>query len=76
MAASETTTINLHNDITISNTKGTFRFKKGQGVSVPKDMASDIERMDYEHEEYKRKLHEKQVYEVNSGTMSVGSGSE
>lgn len=72
---SETTTINLHNDITISNAKGTWRFKKGQDVKVPKEMASDVARMDYEHEEYKRKLHEKQVYEVNSGTMSVGGGS-
>lgn len=71
---SETTTVNLHNDITISNTRGTFRFSKGQGVKVPKDMADDVARMDYEHEEYKRKLHEKQVYEVNSGTMSVGGG--
>lgn len=67
---SETTTINLHNDITINGT----RYSKGQSVRVPKAQADDIARMDYEHEQYKANLHKKNTYEVNGGTMSVGGG--
>lgn len=70
--ASETTTVDLLNDVTISNTKGTWRFKAGRGVTVPKDMADDIKRIDYEHQQYKENLHKKQTYEVNAGTIGVG----
>lgn len=72
----ETTTMNLHNDVTISTAKQTYRFSKGQGVKVPKELADEVARIDYDHEQYKSKLHTKQTYEVNGGTISVGSGAE
>lgn len=70
MAESETTTVNLHNDITVNG----ITYKKGQSVKVPKKQADDISRMDYEHEQYKANLHKKNTYEVNGGSIAVGGG--
>lgn len=70
MADSETTKLNLHNDITVNGIK----FPAGQGVEVPKSQADDIARMDFEHQKYKDGLQVKHVYEKNAGTMSVGGG--
>lgn len=70
------TTMNLSNDVTITNEKGVHRFQKGQNVKVPKEMAEDVARIDYEHQQYKEGLHVKHTYEVNGGTMSVGGGTE
>jgi hypothetical protein len=70
------TTMNLSNEVTITNETGVHRFPKGQNVKVPKEMAEDVARIDYEHQQYKDNLHTKHVYEVNSGTMSVGGGTE
>jgi hypothetical protein len=69
---SESTTINLHNPVTITNATGTHRFGPGQGVKVPKDMASDLERIDYEAEQQKKLLMTKQKYETNAGQIAVG----
>lgn len=67
---SETTTINLHNDIRVNG----VLYPKGQGVKVPKRSADDIARMDFEHEQYKANLHKKNTYEVNGGTIAMGGG--
>lgn len=75
-AEEKTIKINLLNDITISNVHMTRVFKAGQGVEVPEAMAEDIQRIDYEHQQYKDNLNKKRVFEVNAGTMAVGSGAE
>ena len=65
---SQTTTVNLHNDITVNGVK----YRAGQGVKVPKDQADDIARIDYNHQQYKENLHRKRVYEENLGNSAVG----
>lgn len=73
MAESESTTINLHNPITITTKKfGVVKLPAGQGVKVPKELAEDAQRMDYEHQQYKENLHKKNVYEVDAGTIAMG----
>jgi len=66
----DTTTINLQNDITVNGKT----FPAGEKISVPKGQADDISRMDYEHEKLKKSYHEKHVNIHNSGTFAVGSG--
>jgi hypothetical protein len=68
----ETTKINLQNDITVNG----VRYRAGQGVVVPKKQADDISRMDYDHTKYLSTLHVKRKFEVDSGTIAVGGGSE
>lgn len=65
---SESTTLNLRNDVTINGVK----YRAGRNVRVPKAQAADIERIDFEHDEYKSNLMKRRKYEVDSGTMSVG----
>lgn len=66
--AKETTTMNLHNDVTVNG----VTYRAGQGVEVPAAQADDIARLDYDHQQYKDNLHKKNVYEVNSGTIAMG----
>lgn len=72
MAESDTTKLNLHNDVTVNG----VRFKAGQNVEVPKKMADDIARIDYEHEQLKAGYMQKRVYEKDAGTMAVGGGAQ
>lgn len=72
MATTETTTINLSHDITTNGKT----FKKGQGVIVPKDMADDLVRRDYEYQQYLNNLHVKRTSEVNAGSIAAGGGAE
>jgi hypothetical protein len=72
----ETTTMNLLNDVSISNANGQWRFKAGQNVKVPKFLADEVARIDYDHQQYKNNLNTKQKYIVNAGTLSVGTGAE
>ncbi len=64
----ETTTINLTSEVTVNGRK----FMPGTNVTVPKNQAEDILRMDHDHNMYLKGLHEKHTYEVNSGTIGVG----
>jgi hypothetical protein len=61
--------INLHNDITVNG----VTYKAGQGVEVPRKQAEDIQRIDYEHQEYKANLNVKRTFEENAGSFAVGS---
>jgi len=73
MAEQETTKINLSNDVTVNGRT----FKAGQNVTVPKDQAEDISRIDYEHTQYKNNLHVGRKYRpVNAGTIAMGGGAE
>lgn len=72
MAESDTTNMHLSNDITVNGVK----YKAGQNVIVPKGQADDIARIDHDHNKYKSSLLTKQTYEVDSGTMAVGSGAQ
>jgi hypothetical protein len=72
MADSETTKINLQNDITVNGRT----FKAGTNVEVPKSQADDVARMDYEHNQYKNTLHTKRTFEVDAGTIAVGGGAQ
>lgn len=65
---SDTTSMNLSNDITVNGRT----FKKGQRVDVPKAQADDIARMDFEHNEYLKNLHTKRSAITNMGSQSVG----
>jgi hypothetical protein len=65
---SESVGVNLINDIEVNGVK----YRKGQNVQVPRSQADDIQRIDYDHQQYKDNLLKKNVYEVNSGTMAVG----
>jgi len=69
---SESTTINLHHDITVNGKT----YRKGTGIEVPKKVAEDLLRMDFEYSEYERNLHVKRTAEQNMGSMAVGSGAE
>ena len=70
--ASTSTTINLHNDITVNGK----RYSAGQKVEVPKDQAEDISRMDYDHEQYKATLHQKRNVTHSAGTIAMGGGAQ
>ena len=70
--ASTSTTINLHNDITVNGK----RYPAGQKVEVPKNQADDIARIDFEHEKYKSTLHSKREVTTNSGTIAMGGGAQ
>lgn len=72
MSDTDTTTITLHHEITHNMKK----YKPGMRVVVPKASAEDILRMDYDYQQYLNGLQKKHVYEVDAGTMSVGSGAE
>lgn len=72
MSDSDTTKMNLQNDITVNGQT----FKAGQNVEVPKKQADDVARMDYEHQKYKSTLHTKRTYESNAGTIAAGGGTE
>lgn len=69
---SETTSINLQHKITVNGVS----FGPGQGVTVPRNQADDLLRMDYEQQQYRNNLSVKNTYEVNSGTIAVGGGAE
>lgn len=70
---SESTSINLQNDITVTNAQGQPRvFKAGQAIEVPRAQAEDLLRMDHEANEYQRNLHTKRTSQTNMGSMSVG----
>lgn len=73
---SDTTKMHLTNDITITNSTGTHKFRAGQNIEVPKAMAEDVERMDYEHNKYLKTLHTKRTFERDAGTISAGGGAE
>lgn len=72
LGSTETTTIALLNNVTINGRT----FKKGPRVEVPKRQAEDILRMDHDHNQYLLGLNKKHTYEVDAGTMAVGSGAE
>jgi hypothetical protein len=69
---SETTKMNLINDITVNG----ITYRSGHNVEVPKKQADDLARMDHEHNQYKASLLTKHTYEVDAGTMAVGSGAQ
>lgn len=72
MSDTDTTTITLQHEITHNRVK----YKPGMRVVVPKASAEDILRMDYDYQQYLNGLHTKHTYEVDSGTIAVGSGAE
>jgi len=72
MADSDTTKVNLQNDVTVNGRT----FKAGQNVEVPRSQADDIARIDYDREQVKAKMMTKQTYEVNGGTFSAGNGAQ
>jgi len=69
---SESTSINLQHDITVTNETGVHRFKAGQNIQVPRAQADDLLRMDHEKSEYERNLHVKRTSQSNMGSMAVG----
>lgn len=52
MAESDTTRINLMNDVTVNGRE----FKAGHNVEVPKVQADDISRIDYDNQQYQNNL--------------------
>lgn len=72
MAEQETIKVNLQHDVQVNGIK----YPKGTGVSVPKNQADDIMRIDFDHTAYERNLHISRKNIVNAGTISVGSGAE
>lgn len=72
MADSDTTKLNLQNDITVNG----VQYKAGQNVEVPKAQADDIARIDYDNTKLQQSYNKKQVYEQNAGSFAVGSGAE
>lgn len=52
MAESETTKINLYNDVTVNGVK----YRRGMNVTVPKGSADDIARIDYEAQVKRQEL--------------------
>jgi hypothetical protein len=72
MADNETTKMNITNPITINGVK----FPAGTNVTVPKNQADDIARMDYDHNKYLQTLHVKRKFEVNAGSIGAGGGAE
>jgi hypothetical protein len=69
---SETTSINLQHRVTINGKS----YGPGTGITVPRNQADDLLRMDYEHQQYRNNLQTKQTYEVNAGSIAVGGGAE
>jgi hypothetical protein len=67
-----TTKMRLSNDLTVNGIK----FKAGNSVEVPKRQAADLERMDFEHNEYLKNLNKRRNFEVNAGTIGMGSGAQ
>lgn len=72
MADTDTTNMNLTNDITVNGKK----YHAGTNVIVPKNQADDIARMDHEHNLYLKGLNQKHSYTVDAGSIAVGGGAQ
>lgn len=72
MADTETIKMNLMNDLRTTNLNGSKTFLKGMNVEVPKSMADDLARRDYEATKAKQDLvRQPKEYVVPVGTNPI-----
>ena len=60
--------MNLMNDVGIGNAKGFTQFKRGMSVDVPRNMADDVARIDFDASQAKQNLvRQPQNFNVQAG---------